>query len=267
MTARRNLGLDLGLEGRTAIVCGSSKGLGLACAEALAEAGVDVVLNGRSPETLASAAGQIAAKTQRKVKAVVADVWKEVERERLLSVCPEPDILVTNSAGPPPGQFEEWDEAAWHAALQANMVAPIQLMRATVPGMRSRRWGRVINITSSAVKAPIALLGLSNGARSGLTGFVAGLARDAAADGVTINNLLPGHFDTDRLQAYLAALSKRRNISPAAARRQVEAENPSRRIGRPAEFGAVCAFLASEHAGYITGQNWLLDGGAFPGVF
>jgi 3-oxoacyl-[acyl-carrier protein] reductase len=260
-------GLALGLEGRRAIVCGSSKGLGRACAEALARAGAEVVLNGRSAETLAKAVEGLSRELGRPVHGVAADVRQEPDRRRLLAACPEPDILVTNGAGPPPGRFEDWGEAEWHEALQTSMVAPIQLIRASVSGMRRRKWGRIINITSTAVKAPLPLLGLSNGARSGLTGFVAGIARDLAADGVTVNNLLPGHFDTDRLKAYCASLASERAIRPEDVQRSLEATNPSRRIGRPAEFGAVCAFLASEHAGYITGQNWVLDGGAYPGVY
>jgi len=261
------MGLDLGIAGRRAIVCGSSKGLGLACAEALADAGVEVVLNGRSSGPLEQAAQALAARLGRPVAAVAADVTAEDGRRALLAACPEPDILVTNAAGPPPGQFEDWGEAEWHAALQANMVAPLQLIRATLPAMRRRGWGRILNITSAAVKAPLPMLGLSTGARSGLTGAVASLAREAACDGVTINNLMPGHFDTDRLAAYFAGLAARQGVSVDAARAQVEAANPARRVGRPAEFGAVCAFLASTHAGYINGQNLLLDGGAFPGVF
>lgn len=261
------MGLDLGIAGRRAIVCGSSKGLGLACAEALADAGVEVVLNGRSPGPLADAAQALAARLDRPVASVAADVTTEDGRRALLAACPEPDILVTNAAGPPPGQFEDWGEAEWHAALAANMVAPLQLIRAALPAMRRRGWGRILNITSAAVKAPLPMLGLSTGARSGLTGAVASLAREAACDGVTINNLLPGHFDTDRLAAYFAGLARREGVPVEEARARVEAANPARRVGRPAEFGAVCAFLASVHAGYVNGQNLLLDGGAFPGVF
>ncbi|HZZ69024.1 MAG TPA: SDR family oxidoreductase [Phenylobacterium sp.] len=259
--------MDLGIKGRRAIVCGSSKGLGLACAQALADAGVEVVLNGRAPEPLAAAAEALAARIGRPVASVAADVTQAPERERLLAACPEPDILITNAAGPAPGQFEDWGEAEWHAALQANMVAPLQLIRATIPAMRRRGWGRILNITSAAVKAPLPMLGLSTGARSGLTGAVASLAREAAADGVTINNVLPGHFDTDRLASVFASQAARQGISSDEARRRVEAANPARRVGRPEEFGAVCAFLASAHAGYINGQNLLIDGGAFPGVF
>jgi 3-oxoacyl-[acyl-carrier protein] reductase len=260
-------GLDLGIAGRTAIVCGSSKGLGLACAAALGAAGVDVVLNGRSADTLVNAARSLSDQLARPFRQVVADVTTPEGRSALLAVCPEPDILVTNAAGPPPGAFEDWDEADWAAAVEKNMIAPIMLIRATLGAMRRRRWGRMLNITSSAVKSPLPLLGLSNGARSGLTGFVAGLAREVARDGVTINNLLPGTFATDRLRGYAGALAGARAVEPNVVIDELAAANPSRRVGRPEEFGAVCAFYASVHAGYITGQNLLLDGGAYPGTF
>jgi 3-oxoacyl-[acyl-carrier protein] reductase len=259
--------LELGLAGRTAIVCGSSKGLGLACATSLGAAGVDVVLNGRSADALALAAGGLSARLGRPVRQVAADVTTPEGRAALLAACPDPDILVTNAAGPPPGAFEDWDEASWLGAVEKNMVAPIMLIRATLGAMRRRRWGRVLNITSSAVKAPLPLLGLSNGARSGLTGFVAGLAREVARDGVTINNLLPGTFTTDRLRSYAGALAGARAVDPDAVLEEMAAANPAGRLGRPEEFGAVCAFYASVHAGYITGQNLLLDGGAYPGTF
>ncbi|MGZ6037229.1 MAG: SDR family oxidoreductase [Phenylobacterium sp.] len=259
--------MDLGIEGRSAVVCGSSKGLGLACATALADAGVEVLLNGRAPAPLAAAAHALSDRIGRPVASVAADVTTEDGRARLLQACPEPDILVTNAAGPPPGQFEDWGEAEWHAAVQANMVAPLQLIRATIPAMRRKGWGRILNITSAAVKSPVAMLGLSTGARSGLTGAVASLAREAAADGVTINNLLPGYFDTDRLAGVFAAQAERQGVPSGELRARAEAANPTRRVGRPEEFGAVCAFLASQHAGFINGQNLLLDGGAFPGVF
>ena len=259
--------MDLGIAGRRAIVCGSSKGLGLACATALAEAGVEVVLNARSADVLEATARELSAKIGRPMASMAADVTTADGRARLLAACPDPDILVTNAGGPAPGNFEDWDEAEWHAAVQANMIAPLQLIRATIPAMRARGWGRIVNITSAAVKAPLPMLGLSTGARSGLTGAVASLAREAAADGVTINNLLPGQFDTDRLAGYFAGIAARQSVSLEAAKAQVAAANPARRIGRPPEFGAVCAFLASEHAGFITGQNILMDGGAYPGVF
>ena len=260
-------GLPLGIEGRTALVCGASKGLGRACAETLARADVRVVLCARTEGPLHAAAEAMARFATRPVQTVVADVTTEAGRAALTAACPDPDILITNAAGPPPGRFEDWGEAEWHAAVGANMVAPLLLIRAVVGGMRARKWGRIVNITSAAVKAPLPMLGLSNGARGGLTGAVAGIAREVARDGVTINNLLPGHFDTDRLAGYLQAVATARGLSLEDARREVEAANPSGRVGRPEEFGAMCAFLASEHAGYLTGQNILLDGGNYPGVF
>jgi 3-oxoacyl-[acyl-carrier protein] reductase len=260
-------GIDFGIADRTAIVCGSSKGLGRACARALAQAGAEVVLNGRSQASLTEAADELSQISGRRVRAVVADVSTAQGREDLLAACQQPDILINNAAGPPPGNFEEWDEAAWLSALRANMVAPILMAKAVLGPMRARKWGRIINITSSAVKAPLPLLGLSNGARSGLTGFIAGLAREVAADGVTINNLLPGSFDTDRLRSYAVSIAKSKAIDADQAWQGLADANPAGRIGRPDEFGMTCAFLASEHAGYINGQSILLDGGAYPGVF
>jgi 3-oxoacyl-[acyl-carrier protein] reductase len=254
--------MDLGIRGKSALVCGSSRGLGRACAEALVAAGVRVVLNGRDPAHLEATAQQFGGECV----AIAADVTTAEGRELLLQACPEPDILVNNAAGPPPGRFETWDEAEWQAATGANMIAPILLIRAVLPAMRRKGWGRILNITSSAVKAPLPLLGLSNGARSGLTGFVAGLAREVACDGVTINNLLPGTFATDRLTRYAEALADAQGIETQQAVRQMEIANPTTRLGRPEEFGAVCAFMASQHAGYITGQNILMDGGAYPGA-
>jgi 3-oxoacyl-[acyl-carrier protein] reductase len=259
--------LDLGISGRTAIVCGSSKGLGKACAFALARAGVRVVLNGRDPDSLNKTAEELSEVTQQTVTAVAADITDPSARVRLLQQCPDPDILINNAGGPPPGDFRSWSEVEWSAALNANMVAPIMLTRAVIDKMIARRWGRIINITSGSVKAPLPLLGLSNGARSGLTGFVAGLAREVAQHGVTINSMLPGNFATDRLRSYARAMAEKENTSFEKMWTQLERANPSRRIGKPEEFGAVCAFLSSEHASYITGQNILLDGGAYPGVF
>jgi 3-oxoacyl-[acyl-carrier protein] reductase len=258
--------LDLGLEGRTALVCGSSRGLGKACAAYLASAGVEVVLNGRDETALQRAVEELSDAVGRPIASVAADITTKSGRQLALDVCGEPDILVNNAAGPPPGQFEDWGEEAWQTALNANMIAPIQLIRAVIGAMRRRRWGRIINITSAAVKAPLPLLGLSNGARSGLTGFVAGLAREVAPDGVTINNLLPGHFATERLESYAQSLAARRGVEPSQVLEELKAGNPSRRVGDPREFGAICAFLCSVHAGYVTGQNLLIDGGAYPGV-
>ena len=260
-------GFSLGIDGRSALVCGASKGLGRACAEALARAGASLTICARTPGPLEAAAAEIAAASGVAVASVAADVTTEAGRAALLSACPDPDILVTNAAGRPPGRFEDWGEAEWQAAVSANMIAPLLLIRGVVGGMRERRWGRVVNITSSAVKAPLPMLGLSNGARAGLTGAIGGIAREVARDGVTINNLLPGHFATDRLESYLGALAASRGLSLEAVREEVARANPTGRVGRPEEFGAMCAVLASAHAGYITGQNLLLDGGLFPGLF
>ena len=259
--------MDLGIAGRSAIVCGSSQGLGHACAVALAEAGVDVVLNGRDAGKLAQAADALAARLGRAVARMAADVTTPAGRAALLEACPEPDIVITNAAGPPPGNFVDWDEGDWQAALSANMVTPIMLIREVIGPMRRKGWGRIINITSGAVKAPIALLGLSNGARTGLTGFIAGLAREVARDGVTINNLLPGQFETSRLRALAQATAESKGITAEQAWDAMSAANPTGRLGQPEEFGAACAFLASQQAAYINGQNILLDGGAYPGTF
>lgn len=258
--------MDLGIKGRTAIVCGSSKGLGFGCARALAAAGVDVLLNGRSAESLAKARQCLSREIGREIQAVAADVATAEGRAALLAAMPDPDILVNNAGGPPPGSFEEWEESDWDRALRANMIAPIMLIRSVLGGMRRRGWGRVINITSSAVKAPIPPLGLSNGARSGLTGFVAGLARQAARDGVTINNLLPGPFETDRMRGMAGLMAEQRGVAVEQVIAEMAASNPTGRVGQPEEFGAACAFLASVHAGFINGQNILLDGGAYPGT-
>ena len=259
--------MDLGISGRTALVCGSSQGLGHACAVALAEAGVEVVLNGRDAGRLAQAAGALSERLGRTFAHVSADVTTQEGRAALLEACPQPDILITNAAGPPPGNFVNWDEADWQKALSANMVTPIMLIRDVIAPMRSKGWGRIINITSGAVKAPIAMLGLSNGARTGLTGFIAGLAREVARDGVTVNNLLPGQFETARLRSLAQATAEHRGVSVEQAWKDMGAANPTGRLGSPEEFGATCAFLASQSAAYINGQNILLDGGAYPGTF
>ena len=260
-------GIDYGIAGRKALVCGSSRGLGHACAVALAQAGADVTLNGRNPEVLARAADDLATAIGRRVAYVSADATTAEGRAALLDACPEPDILVNNAAGPPPGRFTDWDEADWQAALSANMVAPIMLIRDVIGAMQRGGWGRIINITSGAVKAPIPLLGLSNGARSGLTGFIAGLAREVARDGITINNLLPGQFETDRLRSLAQATAASKDIPVEQVWGAMAASNPTGRLGRVEEFGATCAFLASQQGAYINGQNILLDGGAYPGTF
>ncbi|MFO1049704.1 MAG: SDR family oxidoreductase [Geminicoccaceae bacterium] len=258
--------MDLGIGGKRAIVCAASKGLGRACAMALAENGVDLVINARGSEALEATAAAIRSAHGVTVTVVAGDVATEAGRAALLAACSEPDILVNNAGGPPPGDFRDWGEEAWLAALRANMLAPIALIRATVDGMGARGFGRIVNITSAAVKAPIAELGLSNGARAGLTGFVAGAARQVAGTGVTINNLLPGRFATDRLRANIAGNAKRRGVSEAEAERAAITAVPAGRFGDPAEFGQYCAFLCSQQAGYITGQNLLIDGGSFPGT-
>ncbi len=261
--------MDLQIAGRTAIVCASSRGLGRGCALALAEEGVHVVLNGRDTDTLARTADDIAkaATHGATVKTVAADVTTPDGQAALLETCPDPDILINNAGGPPPGDFRDWSREDWTAACNANMFTPIELIKATVDGMTARRFGRIVNITSSAVKAPIDILGLSNGARSGLTGFVAGVARKTVAHNVTINNLLPGPFDTDRLRDNIAFEAKAKGIGVEEAAAARAGGNPSGRFGTPEEFGAACAFLCSVHAGYITGQNILLDGGGYPGTF
>ncbi len=258
--------MDLGIRGRKAIVCAASKGLGRACAFALAREGVELVINARSPEPLERTAEAIRRETGVPVTAVACDITTEEGRAAVLAACPEPDILINNAGGPPPGDFRDWGEEAWHSALNANMLTPIFLIKAVVDGMRSRGFGRIINITSGAVKAPIAVLGLSNGARTGLTGFVAGLARETVADNVTINGLLPGPFETDRLKTTLAGAAERSGQSLEQMTETRRAANPARRFGDPEEFGATCAFLCSDKAGYLNGQNILLDGGAFPGT-
>ncbi|MFQ5938493.1 MAG: SDR family oxidoreductase [Alphaproteobacteria bacterium] len=259
--------MDLGIGGKSALVCAASKGLGKACAFSLAREGVAITIVARTPETLEAAGEEIHAQTGAKVVAVAADITTEEGQDAALAACPEPDILVNNAGGPPPGDFRDWDREDWIGALNANMLTAIMLIKATVDGMIARRFGRIVNITSSAVKAPIDTLGLSNGARAGLTGFVAGIARQTVPYNVTINNLLPGSFDTDRLRSPMEAEAKAsgRNFDEVY-RGHVEA-TPARRFGTPAEFGDACAYLCSAQAGYITGQNLLMDGGAYPGTF
>ncbi len=258
--------MDLGIRGRRAIVCAASKGLGRACAMALAENGVELVVNARGREALEATATEIRTLHDVPVTVVAADVATEEGRTALLNACPDPDILINNAGGPPPGDFRQWSEEVWLGALRANMLAPIALIRATLDGMSGRGFGRIVNITSGAVKAPILDLGLSNGARAGLTGFVGGLARQVAATGVTVNNLLPGRFATDRLRANFAAAAARRGVAVEEVERAALAAVPVGRFGDPAEFGQFCAYLCSRQAGYITGQNLLIDGGANPGL-
>jgi 3-oxoacyl-[acyl-carrier protein] reductase len=259
--------MDLGIRGRKAIVCAASKGLGKGCAMALAREGVDVVISARTADVLEKTAEEIRKATGVKVTAVACDVTKPEGREAVLKACPEPDIVINNAGGPPPGDFRDWTRDHWIAAIDANMLTPIEFIKATVDGMMARGYGRIVNITSSAVKAPIDILGLSNGARSGLTGFVAGIARKTVKNGVTINGLLPGPFDTDRLRGTMMTRAKASNRSFEEEMRIGAAANPAGRFGTAEEFGAMCAFLCSVHAGYITGQNILMDGGQYPGTY
>jgi 3-oxoacyl-[acyl-carrier protein] reductase len=259
--------MDLGLAGRKAIVCASSRGLGKACARALAEAGCEVVINGRDAKTLAATAAELSQLTGAKVIAVAADVVTADGQKALLTACPQPDILINNNAGPPLRDFRELSRQQMIDGLTANMIVAVELIQKVIDPMLQRRFGRIVNITSGAVKAPLAGLDLSSGARAGLTAFLAGVARTVADKNVTINNILPGAFDTDRLRGTLSKAAETRGKSIA----QVAADRinsiPAKRFGNPAEFGAACAFLCSTHAGYITGQNLLIDGGSFPGAF
>ena len=261
--------MDLGIAGKWALVCAASKGLGKGCAQALVGEGVNVVITARGEEALLATAAELRALKRGEVRTVAGDITTPQGRSAALAACPQVDILVNNAGGPPPGDFRDWDRDAWIKALDANMLTPIELIKATVDGMAQRQFGRVVNITSAAVKAPIDILGLSNGARTGLTGFVAGLARQGrlASANVTINSLLPGPFDTDRLRNTMVGLAKASGQPIETLLDQRRLANPTKRFGNAAEFGAFCAFLCSVHAGYLTGQNILLDGGAYPGTF
>ena len=267
--------MDLGIQGKIALVCGASKGLGYASAEHLAREGVHVVIVARGQEALDTAEAKLTAMASGKVLAVATDIATPEGRAKALAAVDTlagqsghgPDILINNAGGPPLGDFRDWDRDIWLKAIDANMLTPIELIKATLDQMIARRWGRIINITSGSVKAPRYDLGLSNGARSGLTGFVAGVSRHIAKSGVTINSLLPGSFETDRLRSSFAGSAKLAGVSSEEIRLQRIAENPAGRFGDPDEFGATCAFLCSQHAGYINGQNVLMDGGAYPGTF
>lgn len=262
--------MDLGIAGKWALVCAASKGLGKGCAQALVKEGVNVVVTARGDDVLQATAAELRALNPAvAIRAVAGDITTPQGRAAALAACPQVDILVNNAGGPPAGDFRDWDREAWIKALDANMLTPIELIKATVDAMAERGFGRIVNITSAAVKAPYEALGLSNGARSGLTGFVAGLARlpRLASRNVTLNNLLPGPFDTDRLRGTLAAMAQRQGQPFEAAWDARRKANPSQRYGDPQEFGAACAFLCSAQAGYITGQNLLMDGGAYPGTF
>ena len=264
--------MDLGIAGKWALVCGASKGLGLGCAQALVREGVNVLIVARGADVLQTAAANLIADSARPAGAevlfVAADITTEAGRTAVFAVRRDFDIVVTNAGGPPPGDFRDWNRDAWIKAVDANMLTPIELIKATVDGMAARGFGRIVNITSSAVKSPIDILGLSNGARSGLTGFVAGVSRSGlAAQGVTINNLLPGAFDTDRLRGNMAGVAQKTGKPVEAIIDTRRKAIPAQRFGTPEEFGAICAFLCSTHAGYMTGQNVLADGGAYPGTY
>ncbi len=259
--------MDLGIRGKTALVCGASKGLGRGCATSLAREGCHVTIVARDRQTLEKTADEIRASTGATVVCVAGDITSDEGRIAALSACPHPDILVTNAGGPPPGDFRKFTREDWLKAISANLLTPIELIKATVDGMISRRFGRIVNITSSAVKAPIAELALSNGARSGLTGFVAGLARQTVAHNVTINNLLPGRFWTDRLKSNTEYSAKEKGKPIEEIKRELEKAIPAGRFGTPEEFGDACAYLCSAQAAYITGQNFLIDGGIYPGTF
>lgn len=258
--------MDLGIRGKSAIVCAASKGLGKGCAEALAREGVALTICARGKDALEATAEQLRQLGAPKVTAIACDVTTDEGRRALLAACPDPDILINNAGGPPPGDFKDFSLDDWRKAVEGNMLTPIALIQATVYGMMDRGFGRVLNITSSSVKAPIPILELSNGARCGLTGAVAALARKTVRRNVTINALLPGPFETDRLRANSQKLAEARGLSFEAVHEARKGENPAHRFGSPEEFGATAAFLCSAHAGYITGQNIIIDGGAFPGT-
>jgi 3-oxoacyl-[acyl-carrier protein] reductase len=258
--------MNLGLEGRQAIVCASSRGLGRACALALAQEGVALVVNGRDVEHVEATAAAIRGATGVRVVAVAADLCTADGRARLVDACPQPDILVTNNGGPMPGRFEDWDHAAWLAALEQNLLAPVLLIRAVIGGMRARRFGRIVNITSAMVKSPHPLMGLSTAARSALTAACKGLSREVAADNVTINNLLPERIDTDR-QRFMAGLqAAARGVTVEEAYRDIAASIAANRLGTPEEFAAACAYLCSAQAGFVSGQNLQIDGGSYAGL-
>ena len=258
--------MDLEIAGRTAIVCAASKGLGKACAMSLAREGVALTINARTAETLEATAAEIREATGASVTTVACDITSDEGRAKTLEACPNPDILVNNAGGPPPGDFREWGKEAWLKALNANMLTPIFLIKDTIDKMMEQGFGRIVNITSGAVKSPIPVLGLSNGARAGLTGFVAGIARETVRRNVTINNLLPGSFATDRIMDTIRAEAAREGLAVEEVKERRANQNPAGRIGNPSEFGEACAFLFGANAGFITGQNVLIDGGAFRGT-
>jgi 3-oxoacyl-[acyl-carrier protein] reductase len=258
--------MDLGIKGRKAVVCASSQGLGLACATALAREGCTVFINGRDAARLATAQAVIEKETGVRVNPVVADITTEAGRKTLFDACPEADILVNNNAGPPPGKLADWDHAAWITALESNMLAPILLIRAFLPGMRARKFGRIVNITSAMVKSPRPHMALSTTARTGLTAFSKSVSLDAAADNVTVNNLLPERVDTPRQKFMAERMMKEHHIDMAEARRRITESVAAKRFGLPGEFGDACAFLCSAQAGFMSGQNLQLDGGSYHGL-
>lgn len=259
--------MELGIKGRKALVCAASKGLGRACAMSLAREGVDVTILARGQEALEKTAEDIRKASGVKVTAIVADITTEAGRAAALAACPQPDILVNNAGGPPPGDFRNWSREDWIKAVDANMLTPIELIKATVDGMIARKFGRIVNITSNSVKAPIEELGLSNAARSGLTGFVAGIARKTIRHNVTINNILPGQFMTDRLKTRLTVNAKEAGVTLEQYLDKRSQVIPAGRFGDPNEFGELCAYVCSNQAAFITGQNFLIDGGTYPGTY
>jgi 3-oxoacyl-[acyl-carrier protein] reductase len=259
--------MDMGIRGRKAIVCAGSKGLGKGCAAALAGEGVDVLIVARTRDTLEKTAAEIRAATGANVSIIAADITTEEGRAATLAACPAPDILVNNAGGPPAGDFRDFTRETWIKALDANMLTPIEMMKATIDGMIARRFGRIVNITSSAVKAPIDILALSNGARTGLTGFVAGLSRKTIGHNVTINNLLPGLFETETMLSRVEAMARTSGLTFDEARASRLKNIPAGRFGNIEEFGALCAYVCSAQASFMTGQNFLIDGGAYPGTF
>ncbi len=259
--------MNLGIAGRKAIVCAASKGLGRACAMSLANEGVELTINARNAEKLNATAEEIRSATGSSVTAIACDITSDEGRAKTLEACPNPDILVNNAGGPPPGDFRDWEREDWLKGLNANMLTPIFMIKATVDRMINQKFGRIVNITSGAVKSPIPVLGLSNGARAGLTGFIAGIARETVRSNVTINNLLPGSFETDRIMEVMRVEAENEGISVEKVRERRAQQNPAGRIGVPDEFGEACAFLCGVKAGFITGQNFMIDGGAFRSTF
>lgn len=258
--------MDLGIKGRKAVVCASSQGLGLACATSLAREGCAVWINGRTESKLNEAAARIEAETGQRPNVVVADITTEQGRAAILAACPDADILVNNNAGPEPGKIGDWSEADWRDAFEGNMLAPILLIKAYVPGMRERKFGRIVNITSAMVKSPSATMGLSAAVRAGLTALSKSVQKDSVVDNVTINNLLPERFDTDRQRFMAERMSGRENISVEEARKRIAATIAAKRFGKPKEFGDACAYLCSEQASFVSGQNLQLDGGSYAGL-